>query len=66
VNLQRRIKKLEERAGLNHGARHILISNIPADEETGWTLEILPGLFADVLGKPLTEEEIGQLRERYR
>jgi hypothetical protein len=66
MNLERRIKQLEERVAPKPGPRHVLLTNIPPDEETGYTLEIRRGAWADVLGPPLSEREVEELREKYR
>jgi hypothetical protein len=65
-NLKKRLERLEERAAPKHGPRHVLVTNVCPDPDNECTLEILPGLFAYVLGEPLTCHEVEELREKYR
>jgi hypothetical protein len=68
-NFERRIERLEERVAPKPGPRHIFVTNVPGDDGEGGhghTLELFPGLYVDVFGPALSEEEIKQLRERYR
>jgi hypothetical protein len=65
MNLQRRITYLEKLVAPKPGPRHVVFTNV-ADPESGYTLELLPGLYLDVIGKPLSEQKVEELRERYR
>jgi hypothetical protein len=57
---------LEQRVAPKHGPRHILVTNVCPDPETGYSLELAEGLYADVWGAPLSPDEIEELREKYR
>jgi hypothetical protein len=66
MNFERRLERLEQRVVPPPGPRHVLVTNVPPDVETAYTLEVGVGLYVDVLGKALSEREVKELREKYR
>ena len=62
-NLDRRIGRLEERLRVKSGPPHILVTNVKF--EGGCSLELVPGVYVDVIGRPLTTEEISELRAEW-
>jgi len=61
---EQRLTRLEQRIGTRPGPRHIIVTNVNFE---GCTHELFPGgPFVDVLGPPLTEKELDDLREKYR
>jgi len=59
-SFEHQLRRLEERLNMKR-PRHFLIHNF-AD---GNSQEFLPGLFIDVIGEPLSQEELEQLRQQY-
>ena len=63
-NLERRIERLEETLGMKPGPREIILTNV--DFSDGERSSDFPGVWANVYGGPLSNEEIQKLREEYR
>jgi hypothetical protein len=64
MNLERRIVRLEEKLAVKPGPRHIIVTNVNFE---GCMHELFPGgPFLDVLGPPLTADELDDFREKYR
>ena len=58
MNLQRRIEQLEARMGITPGRPHLIITNVRFADDA---LELVPGVYIEVFGRPLTPEEFNQV-----
>ena len=63
-NYRRRIDHLEEKMGMkSQPYPHVIVTNLPPDEESGCSFELAPGrVYVDVIGRELVPGEIEQLR----
>jgi hypothetical protein len=60
-NFSRRIARLENKLWVKFGPYpHIIVTNLPGGDEC--CTELAPGVYLDVIGRPLTPEEYEQLR----
>jgi hypothetical protein len=63
---EKRIERLEKQTGVKPGPRLIYITpNLEDDdsEETPYSIKLSPGVWAEICGAPLSEEEIRSLKE---
>jgi hypothetical protein len=69
MNFSRRVKNLEERLGMEQERFILIITSADPEEfpedSSFKEHEILPGVLCFVYGKPLSNEELAELRAKY-